>query len=148
MNHSMDINALLVGGLLPAILLGASTFLMKLSMREGASIPTYLVLVGGTVLCVGLLGLIMVGNWSAGIRASASAIVMGLAWSIAIAAMAYAISVLKVPVAIIAPLTNSNALVALALSSIFFQEWQSLDMPRVLAGTLLIVVGATVVSTS
>lgn len=97
---------------------------------------------------VGLFGFIAEGGWVAGVSASVSAIAMGLVWSIAIDAMAYAISVLKVPVPVIAPLTNSNALVALALSSIFFKEWQCLDMPRVLAGTLVIVVGKTIVSIS
>jgi transporter family protein len=76
------------------------------------------------------------------------AVLMGLAWATAIGSMAYAISTLGVPVSIIAPLTNANALVALAVSSLVFREWATLNGPRVLAGTFLIVIGAMVVATS
>jgi transporter family protein len=99
----MNVKALLIGGLLPTVLLGLSTVLMKLSMREGSSVPNYLVHVA----------------------------LMGLAWTGAIGAMAYAVSSLGVPVSIIAPLTNSNALVALAVSALVFREWADLSGPRV-----------------
>ena len=53
---------------------------------------------------------------------------MGLAWAGAIGAMACAVSSLGVPVSIIAPLTNSNALVALAVSAMVFREWPDLTL--------------------
>ncbi|WP_147694666.1 hypothetical protein [Vogesella mureinivorans] len=62
--------------------------------------------------------------------------------------MAYSISTLGVPVSIITPLTNANALVALAVSALVFREWSALDDPRVLAGALFIVLGAVVVATA
>ena len=57
-----------------------------------------------------------------------------------------AIAKLGVPVSSVALLTNSNALVALALSALVFREWATLDGPRVLAGALLIVLGAVTVA--
>lgn len=59
-----------------------------------------------------------------------------------------AISTLGVPVSVIAPLTNANALVALAVSALAFREWATLNGPRVLAGTLFIVLGAVVVASA
>lgn len=144
----MNAKALLIGGLLPTVLLGLGTVLMKLSMREGSSVPNYLVQVGGTVLCVGLLATLLGGGWVSSPRAQLFAVLMGLAWSTAIGSMAYAISRLGVPVSIIAPLTNANALVALAASALVFREWGSLNGPRVLGGTLCIVLGAVVVATA
>lgn len=144
----MNIKSLLIGGLLPTILLGLGTVLMKLSMREGSSVPNYLVQVGGTVLCVGLLATLLAGGWVSSPRAQMFAVLMGLTWATAIGSMAYAISRLGVPVSIIAPLTNANALVALALSALVFQEWSTLNGPRALAGALLIVLGATVIATA
>jgi transporter family protein len=144
----MNTKSLLIGGLLPTVLLGLGTVLMKLSMREGSSVPNYLVQVGGTVLCVGLLSTVLGGGWVSSPRAQVFAVLMGLAWASAIGSMAYAISTLGVPVSIIAPLTNSNALVALSVSALVFQEWATLDGPRVLAGALLIVLGAVVVATA
>lgn len=144
----MNVKSLLIGGVLPMVLLGLSTVLMKLSMREGSSVPNYLVQVGGTVLCVGLLATLLGGGWVSSPRAQMFAVLMGLAWATAIGCMAYAISTLGVPVSIIAPLTNANALVALTVSALVFREWATLNGPRVLAGTLFIVLGAVVVATA
>jgi len=135
-------------GLLPTLLLGLGTVLMKLSMREGSSVPNYLVQVGLTVLCVGLLSTASGAGWVSTPRAQLFACLMGLAWSGAIGAMAYAVSTLSVPVSIIAPLTNSNALVALTVSAFVFNEWAELNEPRALAGTVLIVAGAMAVATA
>jgi uncharacterized membrane protein len=144
----MNLKSLFIGGLLPTVLLGLGTVLMKLSMREGSSVPNYLVQVGGTVLCVGLLATVAGGGWVSTSRAQMFAGLMGLAWACAIGSMAYAVSTLGVPVSIIAPLTNSNALVALAISALVLREWPDLNGPRVLAGALFIVVGAVVVATA
>ena len=48
----------------------------------------------------------------------------------------------------IVPLTDANALVALAVSALVFRVWAALNGPRVLAGTLFIVLGAVVVATA
>ena len=144
----MDIKALLIGGLLPTVLLGMGTVLMKLSMREGASIANYLTYVGGAALFVGLVASLARGSWPSTPRAGLFAIAMGLAWSGAIGAMAYAVSTLAVPVSILSPLTNSNSVIALIASAVIFHEWSELNMPRVLTGTICIVVGAIVVSTA
>ena len=145
----MDWKSLLIAGALPATLLGVGTFMMKVAMRAGASVPGYLTCVGATVCCVGLIGLALGGGGLAGgARAALASAGMGLAWSVAVGAMAYGVSTLKMPVSVIAPLTNSNALVALALSAAAFGEWRELDMVRVLSGTGLIIAGATVVSSA
>ena len=144
----MDSKSLLIAGAIPAILLGSGTFMMKLAMRAGASVPSYLTCVGATVCLMGLLGVAIGGGWVGGARAAMASAGMGLAWAVAVGSMAYGVSTLKIPVSVIAPLTNSNALVALALSAVAFGEWRDLDMARVLLGTGLIIAGATVVSSA
>lgn len=144
----MNGKALLIGGLLPTVLLGLGTVLMKLSMREGSSVANYLVHVGGAVLLVGLIASLTGSGWISTPRAGLFAIAMGVAWSAAIGAMAYAVSALDIPVSILSPLTNSNAVVALVASALVFNEWDQLSVPRVLTGTACIVVGAIVVSTA
>ena len=55
---------------------------------------------------------------------------------------------LKLPVAVVAPLTSANALVAVAVAGgvVVFSEWRSMDMPMTFGGALLICGGATLVS--
>lgn len=121
---------------------------MKLSMREGSSIANYLVSVGVSVLTVGIAGTFVGSGWVSQPRAIFFAALMGMVWAGAIGSMAYAISTLNIPLSILAPLTNANALVAVALSAVVFGEWQSLNHLKVISGTLLIVIGAGVVSTA
>jgi len=144
----MDIKAFIIGGLLPTIALGVSTVLMKMSMKAGASISVYLAEVGATVCGLGLAGLWLTGQNLGTARSAAFSVAMGIAWSVAVCAMAYGVSNLKMPVSIIAPLTNSNALIAIILSAILFREWENLDMLRVVAGAILIIIGVSVLATA
>lgn len=144
----MPIRSFFLGGVLPTVFLGLGAVLMKLSMREGSSIANYLVSVGISVLTVGVAGTVAGSGWISQPRAIFFAASMGLVWAGAIGSMAYGVSTLNIPLSILAPLTNANALVAVALSAIIFGEWQSLNLLRVISGTVLIVVGAGVVSTA
>lgn len=50
--------------------------------------------------------------------------------------MAYGMGVLKLPVSIIAPLTNSNALIAVLVGAVVFSGWRNLNLSLVALGTL------------
>lgn len=138
--------ALLIGGLIPAVLLGLGTVLMRASLAAGAGIAGFLAVTGTTVALIGIASLCITAAPLPPPNAILLAMLMGLGWSGAITCMAYGLSVLHLPVAVIAPLTNSNALIAVTLGAILFAEWQDLKMPLVVLGTLLICAGATAVS--
>jgi transporter family protein len=144
----VNATGILVGGVIPALFLGLGTVLMRSSIVAGASIPTYLAVTGTTIALVGWISVALTGQAS-GLRMSGGvgwAIAMALTWSAAIACISYGFGTLKLPVAVIAPLTNANALVAVAVAAVAFGEWRSLDVPMIVGGTLLISVGATLVS--
>ena len=138
--------ALLVGGVAPAVLLGLSTVLMRLSIGAGASTSLYLTAVGVTIAVVGGAATAVTGASGGGARAIGFAIAMGLSWTGAIACMSYGFGALKLPVSIVAPLTNSNALVAVALGVALLGEWRNVDLRYALAGAGLIGAGSTLVS--
>jgi transporter family protein len=119
---------------------------MKISTRNGMNVSSFLTLVGAAVFCVGLCGVAFHSGWSGNARSALAAVAMGFTWSLAIAGIVYGLSALQIPVSIIAPLTNSNAVVAVVLSAIVFNEWQQLSVGRLLIGVALIVMGAIVVS--
>ncbi len=135
-----------IGGIIPAVFLGLGTVLMRASIGAGTTIPMYLAVVGTTIAAIGW-GAVLVGPGGAvATKASLYAGLMGLTWSIAIACIAYGFGVLKLPVSVVAPMTNSNALVAVLVGAIVFSEWKSLDMAGVTTGAVLICAGATIVS--
>jgi transporter family protein len=142
----MNIPPLVIGGFIPAALLGLTTVLTRFSMGGGISIPIFLAAVGATIAVTGGAAAVVTGQTLAGGRAIGFAIATGLSWSGAIACISYGFSNLKLPVAIVAPLTNSNALVAVLLGAVLLSEWRSLNLPFAIAGTLCICGGATLVS--
>lgn len=144
----MQIRSILIGGLAPAILLGLSTVLMKLSMKTGIGLPVYIICVGSTITLYGIIAYFLSNTKDFVFSGATYAILMGIAWATSSLCMAYGVSTLKLPVAIVAPLSNSNAIVAVLLSAWIFAEWKDLDVTKVVVGTLLIVIGATVVSMS
>jgi uncharacterized membrane protein len=146
----MNATGILVGGIIPALFLGFVTVLMRSSIAAGASIPTFLAVIGTTIALVGWGSVVLTGQAS-GLRFSGAvgwAVAMALAWSAAIACISYGFGVLKLPVSLVAPLTNANSLVAVAVGALVFGEWRSLHLPMTAGGTLLIRLGATLVSLS
>ena len=138
----------LVGGVIPALFLGPGTVLMRSSIVAGASLPTYLAVTGTTVAMVGWISVALTGQ-AGRLRMSGGvgwAIAMALTWSAAIACISYGFGTLKLPAAVTPPLTNASALVAGAVAAVAFGEWRHLDVSMIVGGTLLISVGATLVS--
>ncbi len=143
----MKIYGILIGGILPALLFGISTVLMKQSTKEGISTPTYLFVVGLAVTALGAIAMLF-GGHAGSTRAWWAAAGAGVTWGLAGACMTYAFTTLKLPVAVVGPLTNASALVSVLLAAWVFSEWQDLNVTKVLLGTVLICVGAGLVSSS
>lgn len=144
----MTLSGFLIGGVIPAICLGLGTVFMRASLGAGASIPLYLAIVGSIVGLFGWSAFFWTGGSVSAARPVLFAAAMGTTWTVAIACMACGMGVLKLPVSIIAPLTNSNALVAVLVGAVAFAEWRSLNLSLVALGTLLICIGATAISLS
>jgi drug/metabolite transporter (DMT)-like permease len=144
----MTLSGFLIGGAIPAVCLGLGTVLMRASLGAGASIPFYLAVVGSVVALFGWAAFIWSGGSTPSVRPVLLAAAMGTTWTMATACMAYGMDVLKLPVSIIAPLTNSNALIAVLVGGVVFSEWRNLNLSLVAVGTLMICVGATVISLS
>ncbi|MBZ9649789.1 hypothetical protein K9B33_19815 [Sphingobium sp. 3R8] len=142
----MKVAGILIGGIVPALCLGLGTVLMRASIGAGAAIPVYLASVGTVIAMIGLAWASTTGFAGSTATGIGFAIAMGTVWTVAISCMAYGFGTLKLPVSVVAPLTNSNAIVAVMLGALVFGEWRSLHMPQVAIGTLLICAGATCVS--
>lgn len=146
----MNATSIFVGGIIPALFLGLGTVLLRSSIGAGASIPTYLAVIGTTIAIVGWGSVVITGQ-SGGLNIPSAvgwAVAMALAWSTAIACISYGFGTLKLPVAVVAPLTNANALVAVTVGALVFGEWKTLHLPMTAGGALLICAGATLVSLS
>lgn len=65
----MTASSILIGRIVPAVLLGLGTVLMRASLGAGASIPAYLAVVGTTIAVIG---------WSSVLCADSGATIVSL----------------------------------------------------------------------
>lgn len=137
---------MIVGGLLPALLYGVSSIFAKVSANAGMSAGGHLIYTGIAVSTIGvLLSLLMPGQAIATSAITAS-LLFGLLWALGSGCVVIALYRYDVALSKLAPLYNTNTLIAIVLSLIIFAEWQQVDLVKLLGGAVLIVLGGILVS--
>ena len=133
--------ALLLGGFLPALLLGVSGIFQKLSTSGGSGTGPFLIVVGGTTAVVG--GLFLLGEpvSSFSVRSSLYAGLFGIVWSVSMGLIAISLSRYGAQISQLVPLYNMNTLVAVGLGLVFLAEWRNVSSPQILLAAVLIIAG-------
>ena len=134
-------------GIIAAICFGVNTILYKIASQKGNFSPAF----GSLVFGIGILIAFLVYffakpslqfEW----KSTTLAIVAGIIWAIGFLAIAIAISQ-KGEVARLAPLYNANTIIAVVLGIVLLKEVPDMSqMVRVIAGAVMIVIGAVLVS--
>ena len=137
---------IIIGGVMPAVLLGLFSLFQKMGAREGVGPEVFLLIgglviaaIGGTFAFTSKLGRFTLQGviWS---------IISGACWAIATACVSYALFYYNTPMSKLAPVFNSNTLTTIVLSMLLFGEWKELSVVKVLFGAVLIIIGAIIVS--
>jgi len=134
--------------MIPAILFGIDGVSSKAAMRAGLSWAPFIVITGVVISLVGLVGLAIDVERRVSWAGAGFAALKGVVWAIGCSLVAIALDRYKAPLAQLAPLYNTNALIAVALALVIFREHAALDVPRLMVGAVMIVVGATVVASA
>ncbi len=139
---------LIVGGIIPALMYGAAGVFQKLSAREGGSATSYLIYFGAATALSGLFWrAILKESWGTP-RSAGLALVAGVVFSMGAGLISMAMITYEAAVSQLSPLYNMNVLITVGLGLIVLGEYQGLDVKRLLAGTVLIAIGAVLVSGS
>lgn len=137
---------LLVGGVLPALLFGATGILQKAAGRAGAGVGPYLLCTGAGVALVGVAFVFArvdnASTWRAGLLAGG----VGASWGLGMALVLLALTRFGAPLSKLAPLYNMNTLVVVALALIVYAEWRDVQPAKLLAGAALVVLGGILVA--
>ncbi|MFW5688187.1 MAG: hypothetical protein ACOC1U_01340 [Spirochaetota bacterium] len=139
---------IIIGGFVPAVLLGVFALLQKLSVTLGARAGSYLLLVAAGVAIVAVVLIALGLHGPVSIAAAGASLATGLIWAVAVTLIAIAQGRFGASVARLVPLFNMNTLVAVVLGFIVFAEWQGVAVPRLSLGAILIVIGGTLVATA
>ena len=138
--------ALLVGGLLPALALGFTGPLMKTAMRGGLGTGEFLIVFGATLAGVGLA----CRPWRDGRRIPRGAVVTGIGtgalWTLGTALTLVALGPLGASISQITPLFNMNTLVVVLLGLWLFKEHREVRPAPLLTGAALVILGAVLVA--
>ena len=145
---SSQVTGIILGGIAPAFLLGVFAILQKLSMNTGAAIGTYLLFVAAGVLLVAVALLLLGHRGGVSTASIGASLATGVVWAIAVTLIAVAQSTYGARVSTLVPLFNMNTLVAVLLGFLVFAEWRGVHVPRLALGTVLVVVGGTLVATA
>jgi transporter family protein len=139
---------MIVGGIVPAILFGIGGFFVKAGNQEGISI-NYLILFSGIgILIISILAFIVFEGKLINLRSGTYAFLVGATWALGVLLVTLALIKYNTPMSIISPLNCTSCFVTVLLALIIFSEWKNLHVMRLVIGTVLIVVGAMLVSTS
>ncbi len=137
----------IIYGLIASFFFALNTIIYKAAQQKGNFSPYY----GSFMLGLGIVlvfGLFLVFNpgftfeWKSG----SLALIAGIIWGLGFLAVAVAISQ-KADVARLAPIYNTNTILAVVLGIIFLKEIpDASQIFRIIAGAVLIVIGAVLVS--
>ena len=138
---------IVVGGIVPAILIGVALIFLKLSAESGLSSGIGMVLTGVGVSIIGAIGYLISGGVvvSKGIVFS---LLVGLFWGLGTMLMGIAVEKFSLPMSVAASLAATNILVVTAISVIFLGEGANISLPKLILGVLLVVAGSILVTTS
>jgi len=130
----------------PALVYGFTNVFVKMSVKEGISPPMYVIVAGVGIIFAGIASLIFHADMSISSRSATYAATAGFLWGAASFGVAYALQVYNTPIAKLVPLFNMNTLVAVLLGMWLFAEWKGVNTSQLLLGSLLIVIGGTLVA--
>lgn len=144
----MQLNGIIVGGLIPALFFGISGIFVKASTSSGIGLGVYLLAVGVGVLVAGMVFYYFEPEVDINICSGLFAWSAGFFWAVGGGLLALALLKYGTPIATLVPLYNMNTLITVLLGLIIFSEWQDVNLMKLLWGTLLIMVGGSLVATS
>jgi drug/metabolite transporter (DMT)-like permease len=140
--------ALLIGGLLPAMLFGISGFLQKTSAKAGIGPGPYLIVIGLVVVCMGIAVTAIQGDRTVNLQSAANTCAYGVFWSSGIMCIALALGRYDARISQLVPLYNMNTLVAMGLGLVLLGEWRQVNSWQLLGGAALAVLGGVLAATS
>ena len=137
----------IIYGLIASVFFALNTILYKVAAQKGNFSPYYgsFMFGIGVILIFGLF-LLFKPSFEFELKSSSLALIAGMIWGLGFLAIAVAIAQ-KADVARLAPIYNTNTILAVLMAIIFLKEIPDVSQVfRIIAGAVLIVIGSILVS--
>jgi len=144
---------ILVGGVIPMVGFTLCALFAKKSAIAGVALSSYLIAISAAIFLLGailhvLKPQVILDSSPSSTSGLAWSFGVGLSWAVAAAALNYALVLYQVPVSKLASLHNCGALLVILLAFLFLGEASEVMIGRLITGSVLIAVGATLVVNS
>ena len=139
---------MLIGGVVPSILFALGAVFQKLSNKTSLSLNYYLISVGLGVAILGLVSTVFMEDRLFAWQGSAFGILQGLCFGTGIVLFALGITRFNLPVSQLGPITSTTTLFVVFFGFVFFSEYENVNVKSLVAGAILIVIGAILVGRS
>jgi drug/metabolite transporter (DMT)-like permease len=139
---------MILGGIIPAIIFGLGGIFVKASNQQGISFNYFTLLSGIGVIVISILSFIVFEEKSINIKSGLNAFLVGSTWACGVLLVAMALTKYDTPMSIISPLNGTACLFTVLLALFIFSEWKEINAIRLFIGTVLIIAGVMLVSTS
>ncbi|WP_437228226.1 hypothetical protein SH661x_000789 [Planctomicrobium sp. SH661] len=139
--------ALLIGGLIPALVLGFAGIFQKLASPHLGTGP-FLIVTGLTTCIVGSVFLILEKDASCDLKSAGLAFLYGVSWASAVGMISISLRKLGGSMSQLAPLYNMNTLIAVLAGLVLLAEWKTVNPPRIILASLFIIVGGLLAAKS
>lgn len=137
-----------IGGFLPALLIGLALVFLKLSSAHGVGAGSGMMITGVGVFIAGLIGYFMgLSNWGSS-KGLLFSVLVGLFWGLGTLFMSFSVIKFNFPMTTAAALAATNTLVVAVVSILFLGEGLGISLPKLILGAVLIVIGAILVTTA
>lgn len=143
-----NVIGVLIGGIIPAVIFGVGGVFVKASNQQGISLSYYILFTSIGVLLFSLIAFFILNGRVVNFKSGAFAFTVGATWVIGALLVAFAIIKYNTPMSIISALNCTACLYTILLSLMIFSEWKETHVIRLIIGSILIVAGAMLVSTS
>jgi uncharacterized membrane protein len=143
---SSELKAIVIGGILPALLYGVTGIFQKMSAEADGGAGTYLVFLGIGTVIVGLVLHQVLPEPAPSVRPAVFALIAGVTFSLGAALISVALIRHHASISQLTPLYNMNVLVTVVIGLLLFAEYRDVQVIRLLGGTSLLIVGALLVA--
>jgi uncharacterized membrane protein len=141
--------ALLVGGVVPACLWGVAAIFQKMSTQHGLAPGPFLIAFGAMIIIAGVVLAIVQRSPTAlawmGLRYALAA---GAFYAVATGLISFALLRYGAPISKLAPVLGCNVLITVLLGAFFLGEVESLNVWKLIGGTMAVLAGLTLVTTA
>ena len=139
---------MLIGGVVPSVLFALGAVFQKLSNKTNLSLNYYVVSVGLGVVILGLVSTIFMEERIITLKGGAFGMIQGLCFGTGIVLFALGITRFNLPVSQLGPITSTTTLFVVFFGFVFFSEYENVNVKTLVAGAILIVIGAILVGRS